>query len=138
MIIINSPLEQFEIINILPIYFYSFNLSFTNSSLLMFFVIFVSFFWMSLSFYQIKFLPNQWQLIYEEFYILTSGIVSENLNLKGEIYFPFIFSLHMFLLFSNLLGMIPYSFTITSHIVFTFSLSFYSVNLPLPHKEACL
>lgn len=121
--LIISPLEQFEIITILPIYFYSFNLSFTNSTLLMFFIIFFSIFWISLSFYKIKILPNYWQLIYEEFYSLTSSIVSENLDKKGEIYFPFIFSLHLFLLFSNLLGMIPYSFTVTSHIVFTFGLS---------------
>nr|YP_010620139.1 ATP synthase F1 subunit 6 [Melanothamnus gigas]WAX04175.1 ATP synthase F1 subunit 6 [Melanothamnus gigas] len=123
MFIINSPLEQFEIINIIPIYFYSFNLSFTNASLLMFFVIFVSFFWLSLSFFRVKLIPNYWQLLHEEFYFLTSNIVFENLNLKGEIYFPFIFSLHLFLLFSNLLGMIPYSFTITSHITFTFTLA---------------
>nr|YP_011017770.1 ATP synthase F0 subunit a [Polysiphonia morrowii]WQF69616.1 ATP synthase F0 subunit a [Polysiphonia morrowii] len=123
MITLFSPLEQFEIINIIPIYFYSFNLSFTNASLLMLFVIFFSFFWLSLSFFKANLIPNYWQLLHEEFYSLTTSIVYENLNLKGEIYFPFIFSLHLFLLFSNLLGMIPYSFTITSHIAFTFGLS---------------
>nr|YP_010620185.1 ATP synthase F1 subunit 6 [Gredgaria maugeana]WAX04221.1 ATP synthase F1 subunit 6 [Gredgaria maugeana] len=123
MFILNSPLEQFEIINIIPIYFYYLNLSFTNSSLLMFFVISFSFFWLSLSFFKVKLIPTYWQLIHEEFYFLTNNIVWENLSLKGEIYFPFIFSLHLFLLFSNLLGMIPYSFTITSHITFTFGLS---------------
>ena len=51
------------------------------------------------------------------------SIVRENLSKKGEIYFPFIFTLHLFLLFCNVLGMIPYSFTVTSHIIFTFSLS---------------
>ena len=122
-IIISSPLEQFEIITILPIYFSVFNLSFTNSSLLMFFIIFISLLWINLSFYRTNLLPNYWQLTYEEFYNLTFNIVKENLNEKGEIYFPFIFSLHLFLLFSNLFGMIPYSFTITSHIVFTFGLS---------------
>lgn len=61
--------------------------------------------------------------MHEEFYFLTVGIVNENLGAKGEVFFPFIFSLHLFLLFSNLLGMIPYSFTITSHIAFTFGLS---------------
>nr|YP_010620208.1 ATP synthase F1 subunit 6 [Dipterosiphonia australica]WAX04244.1 ATP synthase F1 subunit 6 [Dipterosiphonia australica] len=121
---INSPLEQFEIVNLIPIYFYSCNLSFTNASFLMFIVIFLAFFWLSLSFFKAKIIPNYWQLLYEEFYFLTSNIVLENLSKKGEIYFPFIFSLHLFLLFSNLLGMIPYSFTVTSHIAFTFGLSF--------------
>nr|YP_010620093.1 ATP synthase F1 subunit 6 [Pterosiphonia complanata]WAX04106.1 ATP synthase F1 subunit 6 [Pterosiphonia complanata] len=123
MFIINSPLEQFEIINIIPIYLYNFNLSFTNTSLLMIFVIVFSSFWLSLSFFKVNLIPNYWQLLHEEFYFLTSNIVSENLSLKGEIYFPFIFTLHLFLLFSNLLGMIPYSFTVTSHITFTFGLS---------------
>nr|YP_010620070.1 ATP synthase F1 subunit 6 [Rhodomelopsis africana]WAX04083.1 ATP synthase F1 subunit 6 [Rhodomelopsis africana] len=123
MFILNSPLEQFEIINIIPIYFYNLNLSFTNASLLLIFVIILSVFWLSLSFFKVKLIPNYWQLLHEEFYFLTSNIVSENLNLKGEIYFPFIFTLHLFLLFSNLLGMIPYSFTITSHISLTFGLS---------------
>lgn len=123
MLIITSPLEQFEIISILPIFFNSFNLSFTNASLLMLFTTFIAFFWLSLSFFKVNFIPNYWQLFYEEFYFLTTGIVSENLGSKGEIYFPFIFSLHLFLLFSNMLGMIPYSFTVTSHIAFTFSLS---------------
>nr|YP_010620116.1 ATP synthase F1 subunit 6 [Periphykon beckeri]WAX04152.1 ATP synthase F1 subunit 6 [Periphykon beckeri] len=123
MFILASPLEQFEIVNLIPIYFSSLNLSITNASLLMFFVVFFTFFWLSLSFFQVKLLPNYWQLLQEEFYFLTSNIIYDNLNRKGEIYFPFIFSLHLFLLFSNLVGMIPYSFTVTSHITFTFGLS---------------
>nr|WAX04129.1 ATP synthase F1 subunit 6 [Polysiphonia sp.] len=123
MFLISSPLEQFEIVNLIPIYFYSINLSFTNASLLMFLAIFVIFFWLSLSFFKTRLIPNYWQLFFEEFYFLTSNIVAENLNRKGEIYFPFIFSLHLFLLFSNLLGMVPYSFAVTSHIAFTFGLS---------------
>lgn len=53
------------------------------------------------------------------------NVVRDNLGSKGEIYFPFIFALHLFLLFCNLIGMIPYSFTVTSHIVFTFSLALF-------------
>lgn len=122
-LLILSPLEQFEIVTLLPIYFSTFNLSFTNASLLMFFVIIISISWFTLAFYNSNILPNYWQLVYEEFYELTYNIVKENLNKKGEAYFPFVFSLHLFLLFSNLFGMIPYSFTVTSHIVFTFGLS---------------
>jgi F-type H+-transporting ATPase subunit a len=61
--------------------------------------------------------------MFEEFYKLTLMIVQDNLNKKGEIYFPFIFVLHLFLLICNILGMVPYSFTVTSHIIFTFSLA---------------
>lgn len=86
-------------------------------------VVLIPLFLISVSFYKSKVLPNYWQLIWEEFYKITVNIIRENLNVKGEKYFSFIFTLHLFLLFSNLLGMIPYSFTITSHIVFTFSLA---------------
>lgn len=123
MFIITSPLEQFEIINLFPLFFFSFNLSFTNSALLMFFVVFVVFLFFSLIFFKLNLLPNYWQLGFEEFYFLTSNMVFENLGKKGQVYFPFLFSLHLFLLFSNLLGMVPYSFTVTSHIAFTFSLA---------------
>nr|YP_009325896.1 ATP synthase F0 subunit a [Choreocolax polysiphoniae]APC24888.1 ATP synthase F0 subunit a [Choreocolax polysiphoniae] len=129
---INSPLEQFEIITILPLYFFKINISFTNASLLMCFVILLSLFWISLILFNTNYLPNNWQLLLEEFYLLTINLVEENINFKGELYFPFIFTLHLFLLFSNLLGMIPYSFTITSHISITFSLAliiFISINI---------
>ena len=48
----------------------------------------------------------------------------DNINLEGEKYFPYISMIFMFILFSNLIGLIPYSFTVTSHIVVTFTLSF--------------
>nr|YP_011017699.1 ATP synthase F0 subunit a [Dasysiphonia japonica]WQF69522.1 ATP synthase F0 subunit a [Dasysiphonia japonica] len=121
--IIFSPLEQFEIVTILPIQLTNFNLSLTNSSIFMLLVLIISIFWISLSFYNNTLIPSHWQLSFEEVYNLTMSIVRENLNKKGEIYFPFIFTLHLFLLFCNVLGMIPYSFTVTSHIIFTFCLS---------------
>jgi F-type H+-transporting ATPase subunit a len=43
---------------------------------------------------------------------------------KGQIYFPFIYTLFIFILINNLIGMVPYSFASTSHFIFTFSLSF--------------
>lgn len=118
-----SPLEQFEIITILPLSWSDLNLSITNSSLFMIFILILSLFWVSLSFYKSKLIPSHWQLLFEEIYMLTTSIARDNLGKKGESFFPFIFSLHLFLLFSNIVGMIPYSFTITSHIVFTFSLA---------------
>lgn len=120
---IPSPLEQFEIITFFPIYTNFFNISITNSSFFMLLIFLSTFFLINLSFYRSNLLPNYWQLFFEEFYKITTNIVRDNLQLNGEKFFPFIFSLHLFLLFSNLIGMIPYSFTITSHIVFTFSLA---------------
>jgi len=122
-LIVFSPLEQFELITLFPLTIKSFNISLTNSSLFMIIVFLILCFWLSLSFYKNGIIPNYWQLFYEDIYNLTSTIVRDNLNIKGEIYFPFIFTLHIFLLFCNLIGMVPYSFTVSSHIIFTFSLS---------------
>lgn len=121
--IIYSPLEQFEIVTLLPINFFGLNLSLTNSSFFLLLSSFIGIFWMSLSFYKSSLIPNSWQLVQESFYNLTLDIIKVNLGMKGEKYFPFIFSLHFLLLFCNLIGMIPYSFTVTSHIIFTFSLA---------------
>nr|AHX02443.1 ATP synthase F0 subunit 6 [Ceramium japonicum] len=125
LLLIHSPLEQFEIVTLIPISFLNFNISVTNSTLFMSIAVFVSLTWINLSFYKNLLLPSYWQLLKENFYELTANIVKDNLGSKGEVYFPFIFALHLFLLFCNLIGMIPYSFTVTSHIVFTFSLALF-------------
>nr|YP_009316501.1 ATP synthase F0 subunit 6 [Kappaphycus alvarezii]AOV83584.1 ATP synthase F0 subunit 6 [Kappaphycus alvarezii] len=121
--IISSPLEQFEIVALLPLSVFGFNFSLTNSSLFLIIAFFTLIFWVSLSFYDTTLIPNNWQLVKEFIYIATSSMVKDNIGKKGEFYFPFIFSLHLILLYCNLIGMIPYSFTVTSHIVFTFGLA---------------
>nr|YP_010555048.1 ATP synthase F0 subunit 6 [Kappaphycus malesianus]UYR20469.1 ATP synthase F0 subunit 6 [Kappaphycus malesianus] len=121
--IISSPLEQFEIVALLPLSVFGFNFSLTNSSLFLIIAFFILIFWISLSFYNTTLIPNNWQLVKEFIYITTSSMVKDNIGKKGEFYFPFIFSLHLILLYCNLIGMIPYSFTVTSHIVFTFGLA---------------
>nr|WCH57650.1 ATP synthase F0 subunit a [Hypnea wynnei] len=121
--IITSPLEQFEIVTLIPLHLWGLNFSLTNSSLFLIIAFFLIIFWTSLSFYNFSLIPNNWQLIKESLYKVTSSIVEDNIGKKGEYYLPFIFTLHLILLYSNLIGMIPYSFTVTSHIVFTFSLA---------------
>nr|YP_011017678.1 ATP synthase F0 subunit a [Centroceras gasparrinii]WQF69501.1 ATP synthase F0 subunit a [Centroceras gasparrinii] len=118
-----SPLEQFEIISLVPLSIFNLNISFTNSTLFLLISILICLFWISLSFYKNLIVPSYWQIGKENLYVLTANLVRDNLGLKGEKYFPFIFTLHLFLLFCNLIGMVPYSFTVTSHIVFTFSLA---------------
>nr|YP_010888158.1 ATP synthase F0 subunit a [Fushitsunagia catenata]WJJ67935.1 ATP synthase F0 subunit a [Fushitsunagia catenata] len=121
--IIASPLEQFEIIAIVPLTFLGLNFSITNSTLFLFISCIVALLWTSLSLYKNTFVPGSWQLLKESIYEVTADIVQDNLGKKGEFYFPFIFTLHLILLFCNLIGMIPYSFTVTSHISFTFGLA---------------
>nr|YP_011017568.1 ATP synthase F0 subunit a [Antithamnionella miharai]WQF69343.1 ATP synthase F0 subunit a [Antithamnionella miharai]WQF69368.1 ATP synthase F0 subunit a [Antithamnionella miharai] len=120
---ISSPLEQFEIITILPISFFGLNISLTNSFFFMFLTLFLTLFWISLTFFRSSVVPSYWQLLKENLYLVTVSIIQDSLGKKGEIYFPFIFSLHLFLLFCNLIGMVPYSFTVSSHIIFTFTLA---------------
>lgn len=131
-LIISSPLEQFELVTLLPLMFYGLNFSITNSTLFMLLAVAIAIFWISLSFYKNSLIPNNWQLLKELLYKITANMIQDNLGSKGELYFPFIFTLHLILLSCNLLGMIPYSFTVTSHITFTFGLAlsiFIAINI---------
>lgn len=67
--------------------------------------------------------PSRWQSFLEMIYEFVANLVEEQIGQSGKKYFPFIFTLFTFLLFSNLIGMIPYSFTTTSHLIVTFTLS---------------
>jgi ATP synthase subunit 6 len=120
---ITSPLEQFEIVTIFPISLLGLNFSLTNSSLFLLLSLFVIISFLTLSFFKISLIPTLWQLLKESLYEVTSNMVQDNLGKQGEVYFPFIFTLHLLLLTCNLIGMVPYSFTVTSHIAFTFGLS---------------
>ena len=119
-----TPLEQFEIISIIPLFHYkNLYLNITNSTLFTL----LSLSLLTLFFYFInlhnKIIPTRWQSILEEIFLFSKTLVEKNIGRKGLQFFPFIFFLFSFLIISNLLGMIPYSFTITSHIFMTFSLA---------------
>lgn len=115
-----SPLEQFEIHSLisLPSPF-----TFTNSTLIMFIGVFSLLFLSTAIESNRTIVPGRWQLGLELFYLYVLSIVEENLGSQGLDYFPFIFSLFSYLLILNLLGMIPYSFAVTSHVIVTFGLS---------------
>ena len=70
-----------------------------------------------------KIIPNKLQLIAEMSYTFVANMISDTAGSKARPYFPFIFSLFMFVLFCNMVGMLPYSFTVTSHIIVTFALA---------------
>jgi ATP synthase subunit 6 len=70
------------------------------------------------------FIPSTWQVLIETLYEASSQLLFDNINKDGEKYFPFISIIFIFVLFSNLIGLIPYSFTTTSHLIVTFTLSF--------------
>ena len=121
---IYTPLEQFSIISIIPIHFGNIYLSFTNSSLYLLFTTGL----VILLFYLVTqnggfLVPSRWQSLVEMIYEFVVSLVDEQIGVKGRKYFPLIFTTFVFLLFTNLIGMIPYSFTATSHMVVTFGLS---------------
>lgn len=121
---IYSPLEQFSIISIIPFHIGSFYLSFTNSSLYLLIttgLVFLLFHLVTLNGGNV--VPSRWQSLVEMIYEFVASLVSEQIGSQGKKYFPLIFTTFVFLLFTNLIGMIPYSFTATSHLIVTFGLS---------------
>ena len=119
-----SPLEQFTIISIIPMHLGNFYFSFTNSSLFM--LLSTGLFLALFSLVTVKggtLVLTPWQSFVEMIYEFVVSLVSEQVGQKGKKYFPVIFTIFTFLLFSNLIGMIPYSFTTTSHFLVTFGLS---------------
>ena len=118
---IQNPLEQFQIVQIIPIKAGAIDISFTNSSLMMILATgaFINVCRVVLVEGQGHLVPNRWQALIEFFYGFIQDMVSSNLGDRGKGYFPMIFVLFIFLLTCNLIGMVPYSFTVTSHIIVT-------------------
>ena len=120
----SNPMHQFEVypigpeINLGPI-----NLSFTNSSLFMLIssatIIFLLFFGTKKK----LIIPSKIQLIAEMSYSFVAKMISDTAGASAKPFFPFIFTLFMFVLFCNMIGMLPYAFTVTSHIIVTFVLA---------------
>ncbi|MEE8139398.1 MAG: F0F1 ATP synthase subunit A [Alphaproteobacteria bacterium] len=118
-----SPLKQFEIKSIAPMEVGGVDVSFTNSSLLMVVVITAITLFLVLGMRKRALVPGRWQSLAELSYEFIAGLVRDNVGHEGRAYFPFVFSLFMFILFANTIGLIPYSFTVTSHIIVTFALA---------------
>lgn len=120
-----SPLEQFEIREIVSVNVGGIDLSFTNSSLFMVIIVAVVTALLTLSMQGRALVPTRWQSLAEIFYETIANMVRDNVGSGGRPYFPFIFTLFMFTLFANGIGLIPGSFTVTSHIIVTFALAFF-------------
>ena len=118
-----SPLHQFNIDRIAEIHLGQFDLSYTNSSLLMTIAAVLITTLMVAATRNAALVPGRLQSLVEMLHDFIAKMVDDNVGDEGKRYFPFLFTLFMFVLFGNLLGMIPYSFTFTSHIVVTFALA---------------
>ena len=125
---ISSPLDQFEIRNLLSIdapILANIHLSITNIGL---YLTIGAFLILSLNLLATNYnrvVSNRWSISQESIYATIHSIVINQINARnGQIYFPFIYTLFIFILINNLIGMVPYSFASTSHFVLTFALSF--------------
>jgi F-type H+-transporting ATPase subunit a len=118
-----NPVEQFKIEPLVPLHIGGVNISFTNSSLYMMIVVVLATLFLTLSVRGRALVPNRWQSMAELLYEFVANMIRDNVGSEGRKYFPFIFSLFMFVLFGNLVGMVPYAFTFTSHIIVTFGLA---------------
>lgn len=119
----NSPFEQFQINLLFKIYFFGFDLSLTNLSVLIMAVSLFLIFITSLISKSFSFIPNNWQSFLEMIYRFVLSIVSEQTGKKGYRYFPHFFTIFMLILLYNLIGLTPFSFTVSSHIIVTLSLA---------------
>lgn len=120
----HSPLEQFKIK-----YFSQFediagmNLNFSNASLFMLLATLLSVGLLSYGIRRRALVPSRFQSFTELTYEFVANMIKDNVGVEGKRYFPLIFSLFIFVAFCNLLGLMPYSFTVTSHIAVTFALA---------------
>jgi F-type H+-transporting ATPase subunit a len=118
-----KPLEQFKIEPIVSLHPFGIDASFTNSALLMVIAVVLITALAVLGTRRAALVPGRWQSVAEMSYEFVADMVETNAGHGGMAYFPFVFSLFMFVLLGNLLGLVPYSFTFTSHIIVTFALA---------------
>ncbi|RCK52187.1 ATP synthase F0F1 subunit A [Thalassospira profundimaris] len=118
-----GPLEQFEIKPLAEISAGGFDISFTNSALWMVIAAVLVTAFMTLSMRRGALVPGRWQGAAEVMYEFVANMLKDNVGSAGRKYFPFVFTLFMFVLFGNLLGMIPHGFAFTSHIIVTFAMA---------------
>ena len=120
---VSNPIEQFEIKPLIDIELAGHNVSFTNSSLMMCLVVLLVTVFLTASVRSRSLIPGRWQSLAEVMYEFISGLLRDNVGSAGRAYFPFIFTLFVFVLFGNVLGLFPYSFTFTSHVIVTFAMA---------------
>ena len=119
-----NPMHQFEVYRIGPeINLGTVNLSFTNASLFMAISALTILFLLFLGTKKKLLIPSKMQLITEMSYTFIAKMINDTAGSNAKPFFPFIFTLFMFVLFCNMVGMLPYSFTVTSHIIVTFMLA---------------
>jgi F-type H+-transporting ATPase subunit a len=118
-----DPLHQFQIEKLVPLQAGGYDISFTNSSLYMVVAVVLATLLLTVGMGRRSLVPGRLQSIAELMYEFVAGMLRDNAGPAAKPFFPFVFSLFMFVLLGNLVGMIPGTFTFTSHIIVTFALA---------------
>jgi ATP synthase subunit 6 len=136
---LNSPLEQFQILPLINLYFGGFDFSITNSICITMiglgsFLFLVNSLLLGPNDSSLHFsvVPGRWQVIVEGLYEVIANMLKDIVGARGENFFPYVFTLFTFILISNLIGLVPYSFTSTSHLIVTFflaAMTFIGINI---------
>lgn len=127
---IYSPIEQFDILPLVDFYFGILDFSITNQTIVLFVIFFIVSLFLFISFKPtdstLFVIPHRSQVALEIIYQAILSMVVTNIGKsKGPSFFPLFFALFFFIICINVIGLIPYSFTLTSHIIVTFSLSLF-------------
>jgi F-type H+-transporting ATPase subunit a len=119
-----DPIHQFEINRLLPITNVGgHEIDFTNSALVMFIIVGAVSTLLIGATSRRAVVPGRLQSIAEVSYEFVANTVRSSAGTEGMKFFPFVFTLFMFVLFANLIGLIPYSFTVTSQLIITATLA---------------
>lgn len=118
-----NPIAQFEIKPLIPINIGGVDASLTNSGAFMVLTVMTITLFLLVGMRHRTLVPGRWQSMAEVSYEFIAGLLRDNVGSEGRKYFPFVFTLFMFIFFANLLGLMPYAFTFTSHIIVTFVLA---------------
>ncbi len=118
-----DPLHQFQINPLFQIVLGGYDVSFTNSAFFMVVAVAAIYALLVMGMANKSMVPGRLQALAEMFYEFVANLVRDNAGHDAKPYFPFVFSIFMFVLIGNMIGMIPYTFTFTSHIIVTFALA---------------
>lgn len=118
-----GPIQQFEIKPLVPLEIGGLDLSFTNASAYMALTVATATGFLLLATRRGSLVPGRWQMSAELVYDFIAGTLRSNAGEQGMRFFPLVFSLFMFILVANLIGMFPYAFTVTSQLIVTFALA---------------
>lgn len=121
----NSPLAQFEILPYKELTLAGYDVSITNATVAMVVSATLIVLFLTAGIRGRALVPTRWQSLVEISYLFIGNQIKDTVGNSGKRYFPLVFTIFMFVLFGNLLGMVPYSFTFTSHIVVTFALAMF-------------